>query len=76
VKATINGITVEGTPVEVWELLQRTQAQGTNIKPYQPMPDFHGQWWGLYPDTTIPRITADSANAPDWVKYPTTITRN
>lgn len=48
-KAHINGITVEGTPEEIWQFIQRHNAQGTHLKPYQDMPDWNGPWQGLFP---------------------------
>lgn len=69
-KATINGVAVEGTPEEVWALLQRADAQGTNLKPYQPMLDWHGPWWGVSPPH--PYAETGTATTPDYLRYPHT----
>lgn len=64
-KATIDGINVEGTPDEVWSFLQRSRAQGTNLKPYQPMPDWHGPWWSIFPPSTLaPKLTGTGDYVP------------
>lgn len=72
-KAHINGITLEGTPEEVWAIIQRNNAVGTQLKPYHEMPDWNGPWWGIFPPHQHGTGTAD---VPYWLKYPAIITCN
>lgn len=65
-KAILGGITVEGTPQEVWDFLQKQQAAGTQLKPVQPMPQWDGPWWGVFPPSQ--EYGSGTATTPDYFK--------
>ena len=65
-KATINGITIEGTPQEVMEY-QRLQNEKMGIKPYTPNnPTTDYQWMLLKPQITSIGSGATSSKCPNY----------
>ena len=66
-KATINGITIEGTPQEIAELMKLQAQPSVPVQPQAPWnPYGSGAWWGIFPT----KITCGgSMGTTDQLKY-------
>jgi hypothetical protein len=76
-KATFNGITVEGTPQEIMEY-QQLQAEKAHMKPMAPHPFDQAKYFRDIVDAAKKQQYADSGSmkTPDYLQWPHIICMN
>lgn len=54
-KATVDGIELEGTAEEIWDYIRQSNYKGVSLQPAHPMPAWDGPWWGIFPPSDASR---------------------